>query len=60
LAGFAILIKLLAVFKGIGWGHGVGMCQWGAYQMSRERYTYDEILQFYYPGTIIKDYQDME
>jgi stage II sporulation protein D len=45
---------------GKGWGHGVGMCQWGAYQMSRERYTYDEILQFYYPGTIIKDYQDME
>lgn len=43
---------------GKGWGHGVGMCQWGAYQMSRERYTYAEILQFYYPGTVIKNYHD--
>lgn len=45
---------------GKGWGHGVGMCQWGAYQMSRERYTSDEILQFYYPGIVIKDVQDMK
>ncbi len=43
---------------GKGWGHGVGMCQWGAYQMSRERYTYKEILQFYYPGVAIQNYND--
>lgn len=40
---------------GKGWGHGVGMCQWGAHQMSRERFTYHDILQFYYPGAEIVD-----
>lgn len=34
---------------GKGWGHGVGMCQWGAYEMARQRFRYDSILQFYYP-----------
>ena len=38
---------------GRGWGHGVGMCQWGANEMSRQRYKYDEILQYYYPGAEI-------
>lgn len=39
---------------GKGWGHGVGLCQWGAYQMARQRHDYDEILQYYYPGVQIK------
>ena len=43
---------------GQGWGHGVGMCQWGAYFMSRQRYKYREILNFYYPGAEIVDYLD--
>jgi stage II sporulation protein D len=34
---------------GKGWGHGVGMCQWGALEMSKQRYGYRDILQFYYP-----------
>lgn len=34
---------------GKGWGHGVGMCQWGAYQMAKQRFNYDEILEYYYP-----------
>jgi stage II sporulation protein D len=38
---------------GHGWGHGVGMCQWGAYEMSRQRYKYDRILEYYYPGAQI-------
>jgi len=38
---------------GKGWGHGVGMCQWGAHKMSRKRFNYKEILQFYYPGANI-------
>ena len=42
---------------GRGWGHGVGMCQWGANFMSRERYQYDEILQYYYPGAELVDYR---
>ncbi|MCB0375183.1 MAG: SpoIID/LytB domain-containing protein, partial [Sinomicrobium sp.] len=38
---------------GKGWGHGVGMSQWGAQVMSRKRMKYDEILRFYYPGVRI-------
>lgn len=40
-------------FVGRGWGHGVGLCQWGAIQMAKEGKTYREILQHYYPGTQI-------
>ncbi|MBI4335906.1 MAG: SpoIID/LytB domain-containing protein [Candidatus Omnitrophica bacterium] len=43
-----------AVFKGIGWGHGVGMCQWGAYFMAKKGYKADSILKHYYPGSEIK------
>jgi len=42
------------IFKGRGWGHGVGMCQWGARGMALLGYNYREILKFYYPGTEIK------
>jgi len=40
-------------FLGKGWGHGVGMCQWGAQGMSLQGFTYDKILLFYYPGSSI-------
>ena len=36
------------IFNGRGWGHGVGMSQWGAYHMAQRGYTYQEILDFYY------------
>ena len=39
------------VFKGRGLGHGVGMCQWGAKGMAEEGKKFDEILQYYFPGT---------
>ncbi|MFH1046569.1 MAG: SpoIID/LytB domain-containing protein [Candidatus Omnitrophota bacterium] len=42
-----------AVLQGKGWGHGVGMCQWGAYGMSRRHYNSEQILNFYYPETKI-------
>jgi len=38
------------VFTGRGWGHGVGMCQVGAYGLAKEGYSYSEILQKYYTG----------
>jgi stage II sporulation protein D len=38
-----------AVFEGLGWGHGAGLCQWGAYFMAKQGYKYEEILKFYYP-----------
>lgn len=36
--------------NGAGWGHNVGMSQWGAYAMAKQGKTYDEILKFYFTG----------
>lgn len=36
-----------------GWGHGVGMSQYGANGMAKEGYSYRQILSHYYPGTVI-------
>jgi stage II sporulation protein D len=41
------------VFTGRGWGHGVGLCQVGAYGMAASGFSYREILSHYYPGTRI-------
>jgi stage II sporulation protein D len=38
-------------FYGRGWGHGVGLCQTGAFGMALAGRTYREILGHYYPGT---------
>lgn len=37
-----------------GYGHGVGMSQYGAYGMALKGYKYDEILKYYYQGVEIK------
>ena len=37
-------------FTGRGWGHGVGMCQVGAYGLARAGLPYDKILKTYYTG----------
>ena len=37
-------------FLGRGWGHGVGMCQVGAYGLAKQGYTYEQILKAYYTG----------
>ncbi|HVK84996.1 MAG TPA: SpoIID/LytB domain-containing protein [Kofleriaceae bacterium] len=39
------------VFRGAGFGHGVGMCQMGAIGMASAGKTYDKILGHYYRGT---------
>jgi len=41
-------------FEGRGYGHGVGMSQWGAYMMAREGYSYNDILKHYYRGVEIR------
>ncbi len=41
------------IFEGAGWGHGVGLCQWGAYFMAKRGASYTQILSHYYPGTQI-------
>ena len=38
------------IFKGFGWGHGVGLCQWGAYGMAQQGMKMDQILEHYFPG----------
>ncbi|MBI4433073.1 MAG: SpoIID/LytB domain-containing protein [Candidatus Omnitrophica bacterium] len=43
----------MADFDGKGWGHGVGLCQWGALGQALLGKTYKEILHFYYPGSEI-------
>jgi stage II sporulation protein D len=37
-------------FIGRGWGHGLGMCQVGAYGLARQGFTYEQILKAYYTG----------
>ncbi|MBA3242764.1 MAG: hypothetical protein H0T60_16185, partial [Acidobacteria bacterium] len=38
------------ILTGRGWGHGVGMCQIGAYGLARAGLSYDKILKSYYAG----------
>lgn len=40
--------------NGKGFGHHLGMCQWGARAMVEQGRTYVHILQFYYPGAVFK------
>ena len=37
-------------FTGRGWGHGVGMCQYGAYGLAKMGVKYDQIIKHYYTG----------
>ncbi|MEI6209531.1 MAG: SpoIID/LytB domain-containing protein [Desulfuromonadales bacterium] len=48
-----------ASFSGIGNGHGVGLCQWGAKRRSLDGFGYGEILSYYYPGTELKKFSDI-
>ena len=41
------------ILDGKGWGHGVGLCQIGAAVMATKGYTYDQILQHYYPDSTL-------
>jgi len=40
-------------FQGRGFGHGLGMSQWGAFGLAQRGYNYQQILQYYYQGTEI-------
>jgi stage II sporulation protein D len=54
---FTVNIKEdFAEFHGRGWGHGVGLCQWGALGQSLLGRSYEDILKFYYPGSVIESY----
>ncbi len=43
------------VFEGVGWGHGVGMSQYGAKGMAEKGYSYVDILLHYFPGTNLEN-----
>ncbi len=40
--------------QGKGFGHGVGLCQYGAEGMAREGFSHESILQFYFPGSRLR------
>jgi stage II sporulation protein D len=44
---------------GKGWGHGVGMCQWGALGMAKQQFNYRQILAYYYPQSVLMDYHEI-
>ena len=46
-------------FSGSGWGHSIGMSQYGAYGQALEEATYDEILSYYYEGVSISTIADL-
>lgn len=45
--------------SGKGWGHGAGMCQWGALSLAQDRYDAPAIVSYYYPEAeigVLKEY----
>jgi stage II sporulation protein D len=51
---FAVAVdSQFARFSGRGYGHGVGLCQWGAKGMAEQGHSARQILEFYYPGTVL-------
>ncbi len=42
------------IFEGGGYGHGVGLSQWGSLELANEGKNYKEILEHYYPGTVLE------
>jgi stage II sporulation protein D len=51
---FAVAVNgQTARFSGRGYGHGVGMCQWGAKGMAEQGHSARQILEFYYPGAVL-------
>ncbi|MCR5347549.1 MAG: SpoIID/LytB domain-containing protein [Fretibacterium sp.] len=45
------------LFYGRGWGHGVGLSQWGAMALAKNGWNAERILTYYYPGTAVRRYQ---
>ena len=48
------------LFKGMGYGHGVGLCQWGAKVLAEKGAGYREILKYYYPGVTLQAFSSLE
>lgn len=52
------ILKSITIVGG-GWGHGLGLCQFGAEGMAEQNYTYLQILQHYYPGSRTLQVRDL-
>jgi stage II sporulation protein D len=48
------------IFKGRGFGHGVGMCQEGAMRMAKLGYKHKEVINFYYQKTQLIDLRKLD
>src|SRR5690348_16654063 len=48
-------VRPVLVLTGHGWGHGIGMGQYGAYGYAQHGWDYKKILAHYYPGTVLGD-----
>lgn len=44
------------VFEGAGYGHQIGMSQWGANAMAKQGLDFEDIITFYYPGVKVTRY----
>ncbi|NNJ53748.1 MAG: hypothetical protein HKP17_11310, partial [Ignavibacteriaceae bacterium] len=51
-------VKNVIEIEGNGFGHGVGLCQYGAISLSRKGWDFNEILEHYFPGIEIKSIND--
>jgi stage II sporulation protein D len=47
------------VFEGSGNGHGVGLSQWGAHDLSQRGSSYQQIIDFYYTGVTLETLADL-
>lgn len=50
---YANYIPLSFTISGVGWGHGVGLSQFGNMTLAKNGKTYEEILAIYFPGTYL-------
>lgn len=48
-------VNTVFTFEGQGWGHGIGMSQYGAKGMAESGYSYVDILLHYFPGTNLEN-----
>lgn len=48
------------IFAGKGWGHGVGISQYGTYDLANAGATAEEILSLYFPTLEIRDYRELQ
>ena len=46
------------VFRGSGFGHGLGLCQEGSHVMAQRGHSFQQILAHYYPGTSVREYRN--